>query len=184
MFACSMVAARALAPIELAVTQWRGFVAARQSWRRLKERLADMPSRTSTGLPLPQSSLAVESLAVVPPGAARPSLCHAHFTLKAGDGLGIIGPSACGKSTLVRALTGIWRPSRGAVRLDGAPPDQWRADALGPAIGYLPQEIELFEGSIAENIARFSPERDDAASPSCSSSTSPIPISTWAARRP
>jgi ATP-binding cassette subfamily C protein len=163
MFACSMIAARALAPIELAVTQWRGFVGARQSFGRLKEQLRPAPPAAPLVLPLPRESLSVEALAVAPPGAARPTLLQASFALKAGDGLAIIGPSACGKSTLVRAVAGVWQPAHGAVRLDGATLGQWPAGGLGPAIGYLPQEIELFDGSIADNIARFSATRDDAA---------------------
>lgn len=162
MFATSMIAARALAPIELAVTQWRGFIAARQSLRRLKACLPPVPVGPSVALPPPCATLSVETLTVTPPGTAKPSLMHAHFALGAGDGLGIIGASASGKSTLLRALAGIWLPGRGAVRIDGATHAQWQPHILGAAIGYLPQEIELFGGTIADNIARFQAARDDA----------------------
>jgi PrtD family type I secretion system ABC transporter len=161
MFAASMITARALAPIELAVTQWRSVVAARQSYRRLKDGLPAADESPRIALHTPSRSLAVESLAVRAPGAVRPMLLHAEFALKAGDGLGVIGASASGKSTLLRALAGVWLPERGAVRIDGAPHHQWPPHRLGAAIGYLPQEINLFAGTIAENIARFSPDRDD-----------------------
>lgn len=155
--ASSILAARALAPIDLAIGQWRGFVAARQSWRRLSA-LFSVFGEVAAPLPLPApvSQLLVEHLSVVPPGTQMLALYDVNFTLKARDVLGVVGPSASGKSSLARALTGIW-PVGGAVRLDGAAIEHWSSEALGRHIGYLPQQIELLAGSIAENIARFDP---------------------------
>ena len=159
MIAASILTARALAPIEQAIGQWRGFVEFRQSRRRLQdllERLREDGARMP--LPRPSRSLRVEGLAVAAPGTAAAIVQDLRFELSAGQGLGIIGPSGSGKSTLVRALVGIWAPARGTIRLDGAELDQWSPEALGPAIGYLPQGVELFDGTVAENIARFAPD--------------------------
>ena len=154
--AASILVARALAPAELAIANWRGFVAARQSWRRLSLALDRVPDGASPlDLPVPQASLSVEGVSVVPPGAARPTVMDVSFRLMAGQALGVIGPSASGKSSLIRSLVRVWAPARGHVRLDGAALDQWSAEGLGAHIGYLPQEAELFAGTIAENIARF-----------------------------
>ncbi len=154
--ASSILTARALAPVELAVSQWRGFVAARQSWRRLSDLLAKLPEEPARmALPRPARSLALESVTVAPPGTPRIVVQDVVFGLQAGQGLGIIGPSASGKSSLARALVGVWPAARGRIRLDGAALDQWSAQSLGPHIGYLPQDMELFAGSVAENIARF-----------------------------
>jgi PrtD family type I secretion system ABC transporter len=159
MIAASILVSRALAPIEIAIANWRGFLAARQSAERLGKLLASMPVRTdSMRLPPPRERLNVEALWVAAPGLQRPILQNVTFALKQGDGLGVIGPSASGKSTLARALVGAWVPQRGTIRLDGAALDQWAPDLLGPHIGYLPQDIELFDGSVAQNIARFDPE--------------------------
>jgi ATP-binding cassette subfamily C protein len=161
MVAASIVLSRALAPIETAIAHWRGFVAARQSYARVVALLASIPRDASRGLRTqrPRTSLCVESLRVVPPGASAPVLRDMSFALAAGAGLGVIGPSAAGKSTLARALVGVWQPvTPGSVRLDGTALGQWAPDALGRHIGYLPQDIELFEGSVAENIARFDPQ--------------------------
>lgn len=159
MFASSILASRALSPVEQAIGNWRGLTAARQAWRRLKAHLADMPvERPGMTLPSPRRSLAVEHLAVVPPGAARPTLAGASFRLEAGDALGIVGPSGSGKSSLLRTLCGVWPPAQGKVRLDGAAWDQYPPAMIGGALGYLPQNVELLDGSVAENIARFSPE--------------------------
>ena len=156
--ASSILTGRALAPVDLAIANWRNFVAARQSWKRLDKLFAALPIAPSQmQLPAPARSLAVESLAVAAPGIQKLLVTDVNFTLKAGSALGIIGASASGKSSLVRALVGVWRPTRGVVRLDGASLDQWSAAALGPHIGYLPQDVELIEGTIAENIARFQP---------------------------
>ena len=150
----SILSARALAPAELAIANWKGFVAARQGWKRLSEMLAALPPLSQrVPLPPPASSIAVENVTVIPPGGARPTLMDVNFSLAAGQGLGVIGPSAAGKSTLARALVGIWRPARGKVRLDGAAIDQWTPETLGGHIGYLPQDVELFAGTIAANIA-------------------------------
>ncbi len=156
--ASSILVARALAPAELAIANWKGFVQARQSWVRLSDLFARMPAPPRPhALPAPTGSLRVEALSVAPPGTSRLVVQEVGFGLKAGQGLGIIGPSASGKSSLVRALVGVWPAARGKVRLDGAALDQWTPDALGPHLGVLPQEVELFAGTIAENIARFDP---------------------------
>ncbi len=153
----SILTARALAPVELAIGNWRGYVACRQSWQRLKDLLKALPERDAPlELPAPRDRLSAEALAGGPPGAQRLTFAEVNFTLKAGSALGIIGPSASGKSSLARALIGIWPSFRGSVRLDGAALDQWDGDRLGRHIGYLPQDVELFAGTVAQNIARFS----------------------------
>ncbi|MHB2209257.1 type I secretion system permease/ATPase [Methylobacterium sp. CM6257] len=157
--ASSILVARALAPAELAIAHWRGFVALRQSWRRLSEALERLPASASPlTLPAPCASISVEGINVVPPGTGRAAVYNASFRLAAGQALGVIGPSASGKSSLARALVRVWTPVRGQVRLDGAALDQWAPEALGRHIGYLPQEAGLFAGTIAENIARFDPQ--------------------------
>lgn len=163
MIAASILVSRALAPIEIAIANWRGFLGARQSADRLGRLLGAMPvAAQPMVLPKAAESVSVEGLWIGAPGDQRAIVQNASFRLAAGDGLGIIGPSASGKSTLVRALVGAWLPQRGQVRLDDATLDQWTPEALGRNIGYLPQDIELFEGSVAENIARFDPEADGA----------------------
>jgi ATP-binding cassette subfamily C protein PrsD len=152
----SILTARALAPVELAIGNWRGFVGARQSWARLNELLKAMPERDAPlELPAPRERLTAEGLAGGPPGAQRLTFADVNFTIRAGSALGIIGPSASGKSSLARALIGIWPAFRGSARLDGAALDQWDSDKLGRHIGYLPQDVELFAGTVAQNIARF-----------------------------
>ena len=154
----SILSARALAPVDLAIANWRGFVAARQGWQRLTQLLALLPSQPEpVALPAPVKSFAVESVAVVPPGSDKAVVQDVTFGLQAGSGLGIIGPSGSGKSSLARLLVGVWTPARGRVRLDGAALDQWRPDTLGRHIGYLPQDVELMAGTVAQNIARFDP---------------------------
>lgn len=156
--ASSILTSRALAPVELAIAHWRGFVSARQSWRRLDELMAKIPAEPPRmALPKPARSLSLEAVSVVPPGTNRVVVQDVALQLKAGQGLGIIGPSASGKSSLVRSIVGVWTAARGQVRIDGAALDQWSAEALGPHIGYLPQDMELFAGSVAQNIARFDP---------------------------
>ncbi|MER8572057.1 type I secretion system permease/ATPase [Mesorhizobium sp. M1409] len=158
MIASSIMLGRALAPIELAIAHWKGFVNARQAWARLTQLLALLPeTATSVDLPAPTSALKVETISVTPPGERRVVVQDASFALEKGAGLGIVGPSASGKSSLVRAIAGIWLPARGTVRLDGATLDQWSPEELGSHIGYLPQDVQLFDGTIAENIARFEP---------------------------
>jgi PrtD family type I secretion system ABC transporter len=159
--AASILTSRALAPVEVAVANWRSFVAARQSWRRLNEVLRLLPPETAPmELPKPTGNLAVEGLGVAPPGGRNLIVQDMSFQLGAGDGLGIIGPSAAGKSSLVRTLVGAWTPAHGKIRLDGAALDQWSPDRLGRHIGYLPQDVELFAGTVAQNIARFATEPD------------------------
>jgi ATP-binding cassette subfamily C protein len=160
MIAASILLSRALAPIEIAVANWRGFIGARQGYHRLQQTLALIgpPRVERLGLPAPRANFTVEDVVVGAPGTNQPIVLGASLQLKAGQGLGLIGPSASGKSTLARALVGVWPALRGEVRLDGASLDQWEPDALGPHIGYLPQDVELFEGTIAENIARFRPD--------------------------
>ncbi|WP_439499514.1 type I secretion system permease/ATPase [Bosea sp. (in: a-proteobacteria)] len=165
MIAASIMTSRALAPIEIAVAHWKGFVAARQGIERLRKVL-DAPAfldRDRTALPAPRRELSAGGLVVAAPGRQAPILHGVSLKLDAGQGLGIIGPSASGKSTLVRALVGVWRPLKGEVRLDGAALEQWPTQELGRHIGYLPQDIELFDGTVAENIARFEPEASDEA---------------------
>ena len=155
----SILAARALAPVEIVIAQWRVFVAARQSWQRLNNLLARLPlDRPLMALPRPAGLFAVEAVSVAPPGTNKIVIQDIAFTLKAGQGLGIIGPSASGKSTLVRAIVGVWLPVRGQIRIDGATLDQWSPEALGEHIGYLPQDMELFAGTVAQNIARLEPD--------------------------
>ena len=152
----SILSARALAPVDLAIAHWKGFVAARQSWHRLNRLLGMMPEQDApTLLESPSTKLSVEMLTVGPPGEQRAVVQDATFALEAGQAVGVIGPSGSGKSSLVRALVGVWQPLRGSVRLDGAALDQWSPEILGRHIGYLPQDVELFSGTIAQNIARF-----------------------------
>src|SRR6059058_3769647 len=155
----SILAARALAPVDLAIAHWKGFVAARQSWHRLNRLLESLPARAAqTRLQAPSKRLSVENIGIVPPGDQRVIVQDVSFALTAGNGLGVIGPSGSGKSSLVRALVGVWQPFRGKVRLDGAALDQWSSDVLGSHIGYLPQDVELFAGTVAQNICRFDPD--------------------------
>jgi ATP-binding cassette subfamily C protein len=152
----SILSARALAPVDLAIANWRGFVSARQGWKRLTDLLALLPSFTAPmALRPPAHSVVVESVAVVPPGSEKVVVQDASLSLQAGNGLGIIGPSGSGKSSLARMLVGVWRPVRGRIRLDGAALDQWSPDLLGKHIGYLPQDVELLAGTVAQNIGRF-----------------------------
>ena len=157
----SILSARALAPVDLAIAHWKGFVAARQSWQRLSKLLEAMPAQAPPmALHPPSHRLTVESVSAAPPGVNKVLLHDVAFKLEAGQGLGIIGPSGSGKSSLVRLLVGVWQPLRGKVRLDGAALDQWSADVLGRHIGYLPQDVELLTGTVAQNIARFESEPD------------------------
>ncbi|MCZ8186535.1 MAG: type I secretion system permease/ATPase [Beijerinckiaceae bacterium] len=162
--AASILAGRALAPVEAAIGHWRGFVAARQARRRLEELLALLPPEAERiALPERRQTLDVEAIVVAAPGQRQPILRPAAFSLKAGDGLAVMGPSGAGKSTLARALVGAWPLLAGAVRIDGAPLEQWSDAARARLIGYLPQDVELFEGTVAENIARLDPDADHAA---------------------
>jgi ATP-binding cassette subfamily C protein len=156
MIAASILGARALAPVDLAIANWRGFVGARQSWQRLSRLLGHLPPKADP-MPLkpPAHTLVVQNAAVTPPGQPRIVCQDVNFTLAAGKALGVIGPTASGKSSLARMLVGVWTPARGTVRLDGATLDQWSPEALGQHMGYVPQDVELFNGTVAQNIARF-----------------------------
>jgi len=159
MIAASVLMGRALQPVEQVVGQWSTVARAGQA----KARLADLLSRTPlaaprTPLPRPRARIEVQGLSVLPPGSGTPTLRGVSFTLGPGQALGVIGPSGAGKSTLARALIGIWRPAVGRIRLDGATLDQYDPDILGQWIGYLPQRVMLFDGTIAENIARLQPD--------------------------
>ncbi len=156
MIAASILAGRALAPVDLAIASWKQFSSARTSYQRLSQLLEDFPARTQgMSLPRPKGLLTVEQVIASPPGAQAPVLRGVQFAVKPGEVLVIVGPSASGKSTLARLMVGVWLAQAGKVRLDGADIFLWNKDELGPWIGYLPQDIELFEGTIAENIARF-----------------------------
>jgi ATP-binding cassette subfamily C protein len=162
MIAASIMMGRALAPIDTAIANWRGFVGARDSIRRLSDILSRLPRMTvTTELPKPSQRLDV-AVAVAAPGAQTPILSGVEFHLMAGEVCGVIGPNGAGKTSLARMLTGVWPATKGTVRLDGASLDQWDPDRRGQYIGYLSQTIELFDGTIAENIARMSPKPDSA----------------------
>jgi PrtD family type I secretion system ABC transporter len=159
MIASSILTSRAMAPVELAIGNWKGFVSARQGWRRLKTLLeANARAEAPLKLPAPRAVLSIENAGTGAPGGQRFAVQDVAFELKAGSGLGIIGPSASGKSSLARMLVGVWPTWRGKVRFDGAAVEQWLPEDLGHHIGYLPQDVELFAGTVAQNIARFHPE--------------------------
>jgi PrtD family type I secretion system ABC transporter len=157
MIASSIMMGRALAPIEVALSTWKQLVAARQSIIRLREiiKATAQPLTPTVALPRPRQRLTVHGLTVFAPATDRPIVSNVSFSLEAGMGLALIGPSASGKSSLTRALVGIWPAANGEVRLDGAALEQWHCDDLGRHLGYLPQNVALFEGTIADNIARF-----------------------------
>ena len=158
MIASSILVARALAPVELAIGNWKGFVAARQAWHRLSQVLDEMPKREPMELPAPARRVDVRNLHLVVPGTSRVIVSDVGFHLNAGSAMGIIGSSASGKSSLARGLVGVWPAARGEVRFDGASITNWSPERLGRHIGYLPQNVELFAGTVAENIARFAPD--------------------------
>ncbi len=162
MIAASILLGRALAPIELAIGQWPLVQRATKGWNSLADLLEKVPPEVDrTELPKPKARLDVRSLTIVPPGDTKASLKTVNFTVDPGQAVGVIGPSGSGKSTLARALTGVWRPAGGSIRLDGAALDQYAPDVLGQNIGYLPQRVHLFDGTIAANIARLSANPDD-----------------------
>ncbi|MFN3994813.1 MAG: type I secretion system permease/ATPase [Tabrizicola flagellatus] len=164
MIAASVLMGRALQPLEQAVGQWAVVTRARQARLRLADLLVKAPPVAGrTELPRPRALVEVQALTVVPPGGSAPVLRNLTFTLPPGKALGVIGPSGSGKSSLARALTGAWPPAAGRIRLDGATLDQYDPDRLGSYIGYLPQRVTLFDGTIAENIARLQPGADAAA---------------------
>jgi len=156
MIASSILMGRALQPVEGAVTQWKGFVAARSAYSRLQGMFSALPPESARmQLPDPTGAISLEQLIVGPPGSRVATLKGVNMEIQPGEVVGVIGPSGAGKSTLARALTGVWAPLGGHVRFDGADVDNWDPELLGPHIGYLPQDVELFSGTIAENIARF-----------------------------
>lgn len=157
--ASSVLAGRALAPVDQAIGNWRGLVAARSGWERVLQAVTAYrrPEPRTVELSAPGGELVLRDVWMAPPGTQRQTVAGVSLTLQPGQALAIIGPSAAGKTTLVKAILGIWRPIRGEIRLDGATFDQWDQETLGRSIGYVPQTVELVEGTIGENIARFDP---------------------------
>jgi ATP-binding cassette subfamily C protein len=163
MIAGSILMGRALAPIEQAIGQWALVQRATKGWESLSELLGSVPpEQPRTPLPRPKARLEVQQLTMVPPGESQAVLKTLNFKIEPGQAVGVIGPSGAGKSTLARAITGVWRPAGGKIRLDGATLDQYAPSVLGELIGYLPQRVQLFDGTIAENIARLAPQPDPA----------------------
>ena len=158
MIAATILLGRALQPVEQVVSSWRLLSEARAAYRRLRELARDFEAGDErVEIPRPSGRLVAEAISVRMPGHDAPVLSNVAFTLEAGEALAVVGPSAAGKSTLARVLTGVWRPQSGTVRIDGANVATWPRAQLGPGIGYLPQDVELFEGTVAENIARLRP---------------------------
>ena len=157
MIVASILMGRVLSPVEQLINVWKNWSSTRSAYARLTELLATNPPRRA-GMPLPKplGQVSLEAVTALPPGASVPAIKNLSLTLQPGDVLGVIGPSGAGKSTLARLLVGVWPAAAGYVRLDGADIYQWNKDELGPYIGYLPQDIELFAGTVNENIARFS----------------------------
>jgi PrtD family type I secretion system ABC transporter len=163
MIAGSILLWRGLAPIEMIVSQWAVFQKGREGWGRLSVLLGNIPvEKTRTNLPKPAARLVADQVTMLPPGGQQATLRMISFSVEPGQAVGIIGTSGAGKSTLARALTGVWKPAGGKIRLDGAALDQYDPDVLGQHIGYLPQRVQLFDGTIKENIARMSLSPDDA----------------------
>src|SRR5262249_56077023 len=147
--------------VNLPMRHWRAFAAGRQGWQRLNKLLALLPpQQIPMLLPAPREKLTVESASTAPPASTKLVLQDISFKLERGSGLGVIGPTGSGKSSLARLLVGVWQPARGKVRLDGCTFDQWSSEGLGTHIGYLPQDVELLGGTVAQNIARFEPKAD------------------------
>ena len=156
MFAAILLMARALSPVQMAISSWRDFTGARMAYKRLNDLLSVVkPRDVAMTLPAPKGAISVEKLVYFPPNGREAILKGINFELGAGESLGIIGPTAAGKSTLARLLVGAWQPSSGNVRLDGADVYTWNRDEFGRHVGYLPQDVELFEGTVEDNIARF-----------------------------
>ena len=163
MIASSIVMSRALQPLETVVNQWPVVQRARRGWTNIATLLSEIPTeQTRVELPRPRARLEVQGISVIPPRAAAPTLRRISFLLLPGEAVGVIGPSGSGKSTLARSLTGVWPVSNGKIRLDGAPLDQFDPERLASYIGYLPQRVALFDGTIAENIARLDQQFDSA----------------------
>lgn len=157
MLASGLILGRALGPVEHAITTWKGLVDAMESYGNLKKLLeGEAPLEEGMDLPKPQGKLDVDRVIFSVPGNDRPILRGVSLSLAPGEALGLIGPSAAGKSTLARLITGIWRPTSGLIRLDGSDVSRWPRQQLGPHMGYLPQDVELFAGTVAQNIARLS----------------------------
>jgi PrtD family type I secretion system ABC transporter len=160
--AASVAAGRALAPVDMAISQWKGGLAARKSYSRLTETLTALDQQTPpVTLPPPTQSLKVEKVTVAAPTSGIVVLNDIAFELKAGQAVGIIGPSGGGKSTLAKVLTGVWPTLRGAIRLDEADLEQWSPDVIGASMGYLPQDVSLLDANISQNIARLDPNADE-----------------------
>ena len=158
MIAGSIILGRALAPIQMIISQWRNYIQTKNAYRDLNTFYGTLPENIEkVALPKPTGKLSVSAMSAGPPGAKKATLKGINFDLVPGDGLCVLGHSGSGKSTLARLLVGIWTPQMGSVRLDGATLDQWENDELGKYIGYLPQTVELFDGTIGENISRFRP---------------------------
>jgi ATP-binding cassette subfamily C protein EexD len=156
LIAGSILLGRALAPIDQLIATWRGFLGARDAWQRLEQLLAALPARPiPMPLPAPAGRIVLDRLVIRPPGAAAPVIKGVSLVVEPGRSVAVIGPSAAGKSTLVRAMLGLYRPVGGSVRIDGAELEQWDRERLGQHLGYLPQDVELLDGSVSENIARF-----------------------------
>ncbi len=156
MIVCTILMGRTLNPVEQLIGVWRSWNGTKSAYGRLNELLVANPQRlTGMSLPKPIGMLSVESVTAIPPGAGKPALNNLTFAISPGDVLGVVGPSGAGKSTLARVIVGIWPSVAGKVRLDGADIFQWNKAELGPSIGYLPQDLELFGGTVSENIARF-----------------------------
>tara|TARA_B100001179_G_C18578796_1_gene398849 strand:- start:741 stop:1691 length:951 start_codon:yes stop_codon:yes gene_type:complete len=158
--AASVLTGRALAPVDQAIANWRGLEAATSGWGRIVDALSALPTKVvpQTTLEAPVRTIEVKNVWVAPPGTSKAVVKGVSFALEAGQVLAVIGPSAAGKTTLIKAMLGIWKPTRGEVRLDGALHDHWDATVLGKSFGYVPQAVELVEGTIGENIARLDPE--------------------------
>lgn len=160
MIAGSIMMSRAIAPLETAIANWKGFIGARLAYARLKKSLDGVSLDEPEAFAKPAETLALEGVTIIPPGLAEPVVQNAAFDLASGEGLGIIGPSGSGKSSLARAIVGVWQPSKGAVRLDGVALDQWPTSDLGKHIGYLPQDTSLLDGTVLEVISRFEEGRN------------------------
>ena len=156
MIAASILVGRALSPIEAAVGQWKNYIGARGAWDRVQAVFrANVQEAERMPLPAPKGAIHVEAAMIAPPGARRPTIANTSFMLEPGQMMAVVGPSAAGKSSLVRGLVGVWPTASGAIRLDGFDLKHWDPEQLGQHIGYLPQDVELFAGSVADNIARF-----------------------------